>query len=143
MRRVTLALPLALAPVILLWGCNNCVLSVPEEDRKDFTAAVDDILAACTESLQYGGVVVGECSNNDTRLIFRFTGPFRQRFDYYDGETGVFTGREESQSDIPFPLPCLYTYWPAPVDCKEPTVTEVLCGNRYEFGGALLDLPFF
>ena len=142
MRSVLLFMVTVLGSVVLLAGCNNCSLTVQEEDRKSFDGAVEDLLTACADGL-VEHVLVGECANNNMLLIFRFVSPFRQRFDYYDGETGAFVGREESQSDVPPFLPCLYQYWPAPVDCENPTVTEVLCGTGDRVGDALLDLPFF
>lgn len=82
-------------------------------------------------------VVVGECADGK-KFLFN-GGGFTALVQYYSAEDDTFVGLE-TQTDVVMP-PCNGKgFWPEPVACEEPTVTEVVCGTLYDVG-EVVSLP--
>jgi len=74
-------------------------------------------------------LVEGTCAGGDVRFLHS-GGSIVRETRFYDAQTLLFTGYASQTDFVGFPCSGA-GYWPGPVTCPDPTVTQVHCGTTY------------
>jgi hypothetical protein len=100
---------------------------------------ISDPEFACSAESEFPFLVEGECGGGDVRFLYRGSGFFIE-LHYFDSQSGAFIGFVDG-GDVAFP-PCFgQTYGPRWIDCSDPVITNVYCGNLFRVGDRPATLP--
>ncbi len=127
---------LALVALLMPGGClmpermpDSAVADAPP----DFETAQADLRAAIAASGLRGAA--GECGSAGLLFTFKFIAPTAWQYDWFDRQTGQFVGRSVAGHTDVLGIE-MRAYWPRPLGCGSPTVTDPL-GSTYQVGDLL------
>lgn len=129
---VLLMLPLSL--VVSSAGCSESCLVLAdrsignmETTRLTWQQSVD---FGCRTESDFRILVEGECVGDGALFLYRAPGFFAE-VHFFDPDSGTFIGFRQGQGDVFIPICVGGTYGPRRIDCSDPIVTNVYCGNPY------------